>query len=71
MNEGKRHEQTWSEVTLSSHKIFAGIGDGGMITVVSILMSYIIPLRQGGASQGVIYIIYASDDGCRAPPGRV
>ena len=40
-----------------------------MTTVVSILMSDIVPLRERGVWQGVINIIYASGAGCGAPLG--
>ena len=46
-----------------------GIGGGGMTTVVSILMSDIIPLRERGVWQGYINIIYASGAGVGAPLG--
>lgn len=42
-----------------------------MTTVVSIMMSDIVPLRERGIWQGVINIIYASGAGCGAPLGRV
>lgn len=42
-----------------------------MTTVVSIMMSDIVPLRERGTWQGVINIIYASGAGCGAPLGRV
>ena len=57
-------------------RAFAGIGGGGMTTVVSILMSDIVPLRERGTWQGIINIIYASGqwdpdkllhDHCRIP----
>ncbi|KAJ7907655.1 member of the major facilitator superfamily [Mycena leptocephala] len=38
----------------------AGIGGGGMSTVVSIIMSDIVPLRSRGTWQGIMNIIYAS-----------
>lgn len=40
-----------------------------MTTVVSILMSDIIPLRDRGVWQGVINIIYATGSGTGAPLG--
>jgi len=49
--------------------MFAGIGGGGMTTVVSILMSDIVTLRDRGVWQGIINIIYASGAGCGAPLG--
>lgn len=51
--------------------MFAGIGGGGMTTVVSILMSDIVTLRDRGVWQGIINIIYASGAGCGAPLGTV
>lgn len=50
-------------------KAFAGIGGGGMTTVVSIIMSDIVPLRERGTWQGIINIIYALGAGCGAPLG--
>src|SRR5271170_2518015 len=50
-------------------QVFQGIGGGGMTTVVSILMSDIIPLKDRGVWQGIINIIYASGAGCGAPLG--
>lgn len=50
-------------------KAFAGIGGGGMTTVVSIIMSDIVPLRERGTWQGLINIIYALGAGCGAPLG--
>ncbi|KAL8829884.1 MAG: hypothetical protein Q9191_001753 [Dirinaria sp. TL-2023a] len=52
-------------------QMFAGIGGGGMTTVVSILMSDVVPLRERGVWQGVINIIYAFGAGCGAPLGMV
>lgn len=41
-----------------------------MTTVVSIMLSDIVPLRERGTWQGVINIIFASGAGCGAPLGR-
>ncbi|KAJ7050648.1 MFS general substrate transporter [Mycena amicta] len=46
-----------------------GIGGGGMSTVVSIIMSDIVPLRSRGTWQGVLNIIYASGSATGAPLG--
>lgn len=54
---------------LIAARAFAGIGGGGMTTVVSIMMSDIVPLRERGTWQGVINIIYATGQGCGAPLG--
>ncbi|CAD6593456.1 MAG: hypothetical protein ASARMPREDX12_007212 [Alectoria sarmentosa] len=50
-------------------RAFAGIGGGGMTTVVSIMMSDIVPLRERGTWQGILNIIYALGAGCGAPLG--
>ncbi|KAJ6504440.1 member of the major facilitator superfamily [Mycena vulgaris] len=47
----------------------AGIGGGGMSTVVSIIMSDIVPLRSRGTWQGIMNIIYASGSATGAPLG--
>ncbi|MCJ1373392.1 hypothetical protein MMC20_004620 [Loxospora ochrophaea] len=56
---------------LIAARAFAGIGGGGMTTVVSIMMSDIVPLRERGTWQGIINIIYAAGAGCGAPLGGV
>lgn len=40
-----------------------------MTTVVSVMMSDIVPLRERGTWQGIINIIYASGAGIGAPLG--
>ncbi|KAI9762829.1 MAG: hypothetical protein M4579_000182 [Chaenotheca gracillima] len=52
-------------------RAFAGIGGGGMTTVVSILLSDVVPLRNRGTWQGVVNIIFATGSGCGAPLGGV
>lgn len=54
---------------LIAARAFAGIGGGGMSTVVSILLSDIIPLRERGKWQGYINIIYATGASSGAPLG--
>lgn len=44
---------------LISARAFAGIGGGGMTTVVSIIMSDIIPLQKRGTWQGYLNVIFA------------
>ena len=56
---------------LIAARAFAGVGGGGMTTVVSILMSDIVPLRERGVWQGIVNIIYASGAGCGAPMGGI
>ncbi|KAI9788025.1 MAG: hypothetical protein M1835_002541 [Candelina submexicana] len=56
---------------LIAARAFAGIGGGGMTTVVSILLSDIIPLRERGKWQGYVNIIYASGAGFGAPLGGI
>lgn len=41
-----------------------------MTTVVSILISDLVPLRDRGLWQGIINIIYASGSGIGAPLGK-
>jgi predicted MFS family arabinose efflux permease len=54
---------------LIAARAFAGIGGGGMTTVVSILLSDVVPLRDRGAWQGYVNIIYASGAAAGAPLG--
>lgn len=56
---------------LIAARAFAGIGGGGMATVVSILMSDIIPLRNRGTWQGYVNIIYATGAAAGAPMGGI
>ncbi|KAL8687885.1 MAG: hypothetical protein Q9218_006065, partial [Villophora microphyllina] len=56
---------------LIAARAFAGLGGGGMTTVVSILMSDIVPIRERGTWQGIINIIYAAGAGCGAPLGGI
>jgi MFS family permease len=50
-------------------RAFSGLGGSGMTTVVSILLSDVIPLRERGTWQGYINIVYASGAGLGAPVG--
>lgn len=54
---------------LIAARAFAGIGGGGMTTVVSILLSDVVTLRERGTWQGYINIIYASGAAAGAPLG--
>ncbi|KAF2089167.1 MFS general substrate transporter [Saccharata proteae CBS 121410] len=56
---------------LIAARAFAGIGGGGMTTVVSILMSDVVTLRERGKWQGYINIIYATGAGTGAPLGGI
>ncbi|MCJ1240294.1 hypothetical protein MMC14_008294 [Varicellaria rhodocarpa] len=56
---------------LIAARAFAGIGGGGMTTVVSVIMSDIVPLRERGTWQGIINIIYATGAGTGAPLGGI
>lgn len=56
---------------LIAARAFAGIGGGGMTTVVSILLSDAVPLRERGKWQGYINIIYAAGAGLGAPLGGI
>jgi len=50
-------------------RAFAGIGGGGMTTIVSILFSDVIPLRERGTWQGYINLVFASGSAAGAPMG--
>lgn len=54
---------------LIAARAIAGIGGGGMNTVVSILLSDLVPLRNRGTWQGYINIIFALGAGSGAPLG--
>ncbi|KAG6854480.1 hypothetical protein C0991_006082 [Blastosporella zonata] len=54
---------------LIAGRALAGIGGGGMSTVVSIIMSDIVPLRSRGTWQGIINVIFAVGAGTGAPLG--
>ncbi|KAJ5784566.1 uncharacterized protein N7503_009778 [Penicillium pulvis] len=56
---------------LIAARVFQGIGGGGMTTVVSILMSDIIPLRDRGLWQGIINLVYATGSSAGAPLGGI
>ncbi|KAJ5582671.1 hypothetical protein N7535_001291 [Penicillium sp. DV-2018c] len=56
---------------LIAARVLQGIGGAGMTTVVSILMSDIVPLRDRGLWQGIINIIYAMGAGTGAPLGGI
>ncbi|KAI9924615.1 hypothetical protein MW887_006888 [Aspergillus wentii] len=56
---------------LIAARVFQGIGGGGMTTVVSILMSDLVPLRDRGVWQGIINIVYATGAGTGAPLGGI
>ena len=49
----------------------AGVGGGGMTTVVSILLSDVVSLRERGTWQGYVNIIYASGAAAGAPLGGI
>ena len=54
---------------LIAARVWQGIGGGGMTTVVSILLSDIVPLQERGVWQGIINIIFAAGAGIGAPLG--
>ena len=56
---------------LIAARIFQGIGGGGMTTVVSILMSDIVPLKDRGVWQGLINITFAAGAAIGAPLGGI
>ncbi|KAK2742810.1 hypothetical protein FQN57_005101 [Myotisia sp. PD_48] len=54
---------------LIAARAFAGIGGGGMTTVVAILLSNVVPLKDRGKWQGYNNIVYATGAGLGAPLG--
>ncbi|PWW75990.1 MFS general substrate transporter [Tuber magnatum] len=56
---------------LIAARAFAGIGGGGMTTVVSILMNDIVPLRSRGTFQGLMNIVFATGAAIGAPLGGI
>ncbi|UKZ59335.1 uncharacterized protein TrAtP1_000650 [Trichoderma atroviride] len=52
-------------------RAFAGIGGGGMSSVVTILFSDIVPLQERGVWQGYINIVYAVGSSSGAPLGGI
>ncbi|GJJ10071.1 hypothetical protein Clacol_004297 [Clathrus columnatus] len=56
---------------LIAARIFTGIGGGGLTTVVSILVSDFVPLRQRGTWQGVLNIIFSAGSSSGAPLGGI
>ncbi|EDN11341.1 conserved hypothetical protein [Histoplasma mississippiense (nom. inval.)] len=56
---------------LIAARVFQGLGGGGMSTVVSIIMSEVVPLRDRGVWQGVINIIWATGSAIGAPLGGI
>lgn len=56
---------------LIAARAFAGIGGGGMTTVVSILLSDVVPLRERGKWQGYVNIVYATGASTGAPLGGI
>lgn len=58
-------------VQLVGARAFAGIGGGAMTTVVSILFSDVLTLRERGKWQGYMNIIYAAGSSAGAPLGGI
>lgn len=56
---------------LIAARAFAGIGGGGMTTVVSILLSDVCTLRERGQFQGYVNIIFAAGASAGAPLGGI
>ena len=54
---------------LIAARALSGIGGGGMTTVVSIIMSDIVPLRERGTWQGILNVIFAAGSSTGAPLG--
>ena len=56
---------------LIAARAFAGVGGGGMTTIVAILLSDVIHLRDRGAWQGYFNIVFAAGAGLGALLGGV
>ncbi|KAF8869045.1 MFS general substrate transporter [Infundibulicybe gibba] len=54
---------------LIASRAIAGIGGGGMSTIVSIVVSDVVPLRARGTWQGVLNIVFATGSAAGAPLG--
>ncbi|KAJ3914369.1 MFS general substrate transporter [Lentinula edodes] len=54
---------------LIAARAIAGVGGAGMTTLVSIIMSDIVPLRSRGTWQGIINIVFQSGSAIGAPLG--
>ncbi|KAF5383061.1 hypothetical protein D9615_004820 [Tricholomella constricta] len=54
---------------LIASRAFAGIGGGGMSTIVSIVLSDVVPLRSRGTWQGIINIVWTMGSASGAPLG--
>ncbi|KAF8885361.1 major facilitator superfamily-domain-containing protein [Infundibulicybe gibba] len=54
---------------LIAGRAIAGIGGGGMSTIVSIIISDVVPLRARGTWQGIINIIFSTGAAAGAPLG--
>ncbi|PPQ68736.1 hypothetical protein CVT24_007563 [Panaeolus cyanescens] len=54
---------------LVAARAFAGIGGGGMQTIVSIIMSDVVPLRSRGTWQGVLNIVWSTGNSVGASLG--
>ncbi|KAF8590764.1 MFS general substrate transporter [Ramaria rubella] len=54
---------------LIAARVLSGIGGGGMTTVVVVLFSDLVPLRQRGTWQGILNIMYATGSASGAPLG--
>ncbi|KAI5121636.1 hypothetical protein M0805_001164 [Coniferiporia weirii] len=56
---------------LIAARALAGLGGGGMATVVTILVSDIVPLRSRGTWQGILNLIFATGSAVGAPLGGI
>ncbi|KAI5832975.1 MFS general substrate transporter [Schizophyllum commune Tattone D] len=56
---------------LIAARALAGAGGGGMSTVVSIILSDVVPLRSRGTWQGILNIIFATGSVTGAPLGGI
>lgn len=59
-----------TELTLWDLQALSGVSGGGMTTVVAIIWSDIVPLRERGVWQGLSNLIYAAGSGLGGPLGQ-
>lgn len=63
-------EESWADQGLGP-KALTGIGAGGILTVVSILLSDIVTLEERGIWQGYVNMVFACGAGLGAPLGSL
>ena len=62
--------QFWKPALLNFGQVLQGIGGGGMITLIAVIFSDVIPLKERGLWQGYLNILYAIGMSIGAPLGK-